>query len=228
MTNRWSRLGPYVPWLAATVLATAGAAVLEVRGADAFDRFLGPLSPTLVVTAAGAAGLVALDRLRARGYWRRAAFARTCRGLAVATAATLPFAAVAIAADAAIGYPRDTNVTGPQAWLFYPSVALVAETVFHLLPLAALAWLSRTHLSGRAITPRAAGLIAATAAVEPAAQVALGTALPLFTAGHVYAFGVVQLVLLRRYGYVPMLWFRLCYYLLWHLLWGTARLELLF
>ena len=40
--------------------------------------------------------------------------------------------------------------------------------------------------------------------------------------------GLVQLTLLRRYGYLPMLWFRVCYYLLWHVLWGEARLQLLF
>jgi hypothetical protein len=56
----------------------------------------------------------------------------------------------------------------------------------------------------------------------------LGSALPAFVAPHVFLFGLVQLCLLRRYGYLPMLWFRLGYYLLWHLLWGAARLELLF
>jgi hypothetical protein len=45
---------------------------------------------------------------------------------------------------------------------------------------------------------------------------------------HVYVLGVVHLILLRRYGYLPMLWFRVCYYLLWHVLWGAARLPLLF
>ena len=64
--------------------------------------------------------------------------------------------------------------------------------------------------------------------MEPVAQLALGSALPAFVVPHVFVFGLVQLVLLRRYGYVPMLWFRLVYYLLWHVLWGAARLSLLF
>jgi hypothetical protein len=36
---------------------------------------------------------------------------------------------------------------------------------------------------------------------------------------------VVQLILLRHCGYTPMLWFRVCYYLLWRVLRGQARLE---
>ena len=116
----------------------------------------------------------------------------------------------------------------PEAWLLYPSIAVVAETAFHLLPLAGLTWVSRSQLTGRGLSPRVWSLILATAAVEPVSQVVLGSALPGFVVPHVYAIGVVQLMLLRRYGYVPMLWFRLCYYLLWHVLWGAARLELLF
>jgi hypothetical protein len=36
------------------------------------------------------------------------------------------------------------------------------------------------------------------------------------------------MLLLRRFGYVPMVAFRLFYYLAWHVLWGQARLGLLF
>jgi hypothetical protein len=142
--------------------------------------------------------------------------------------ALLPFAAAAIAADLTAGFPRDTNVPWPHAWLLYPSIALVAEVAFHLLPLAGLAWVTGSRFRGRRIDTRTMALVVPVAAVEPVAQIALGTGLPAFTVVHVYAFGVVQLLLLRRYGYLPMLWFRLGYYLLWHILWGAARLELLY
>jgi hypothetical protein len=39
---------------------------------------------------------------------------------------------------------------------------------------------------------------------------------------------VAQLLVLRRYGYLSMLSFRVNYYLIWHVLWGRARLALLF
>jgi len=139
---------------------------------------------------------------------------------------TLPFAAVAIGVDLTAGFPRDTNVAWPAAWLLYPAILVVAESIFHLLPLAGLMALTGARLRGRAIDRRALAFMLPTAALEPVAQVALGSALPGFTAVHVYLIGLVQLSLLRRYGYLPMLWFRLCYYLLWHILWGAARLEL--
>ena len=219
----------YLPWVAVAAVASASAGLLQLAGSTSdLERYLGPLPPAATMAAVGAAGLGALVLLERRGYWRRACESRTLRGLAVATAATLPFAAAAIAVDMLVGFPEDTNVRWPAAWLFYPVIAVAAETVFHLLPLAGLTWLSGIRLRGRGLDRRAAALMVPTAAVEPAAQVLLGSALPLFVLPHVFVFGLVQLILLRRYGYVPMLWFRVCYYLLWHVLWGGARLPLLF
>lgn len=225
-------LGPrprcYVPAVVAVGGATAAAVALAATGSTSFERLLGPLPPAATVAATGAIGVGALRFLESRGFWRAASRSRTTRGLAVATLVTLPFAAVAIGVDVAFGFGQDMNVAWPRAWLFYPAIAVVAEAVFHLLPLAALLRLTRWRFADQALDRRAASLILATAAVEPAVQVALGSSLPVFVVPHVYVFGVVQLVLLRRYGYLPMLWFRIMYYLLWHVLWGQARLELLF
>ncbi len=219
----------YLPWVAAAAAATAGAGLLHLAGsASELERYLGSLPPAATMAAISAAGLGALVFLERRGFWRRACDARTARGLAVATVATLPFAAVAIAVDATAGFPQETNVAWPAAWLFYPVIAVAAETVFHLLPLAGVTWLTGIRLRGRTIDGRAMALIVPTAAVEPTAQALLGSALPAFVMPHVFVFGLVQLALLRRYGYVPMLWFRVCYDLLWHVLWGGARLQLLF
>ncbi len=68
----------------------------------------------------------------------------------------------------------------------------------------------------------------AAAAVEPVAQAVLGSGLLPFVVPHVFLIGVVEMLLLRRFGYLPMVAFRLLYYLVWHVLWGHARLELLF
>ena len=204
------------------------AGTLQLAQPTVFERFLGPLPPAVTTAVLGAVGLAALVFLERRGFWRRGSASRTIRGLIVATLATLPFAAIAIVVDVAVGFPRDMNVAWPEAWLLYPAMAVVAESVFHLLPLAALVWLTGSWFAGRRVDRRVATLIVLTALVEPFAQVLLGSALPIFTAGHVFLIGVVQLLLLRRYGYLPMLWFRLGYYLLWHILWGEARLALLF
>lgn len=230
MTNAgWSRrTRGYGPWIALSGAATVAAAALRLGGEDGFERFLGPLPPALTVAAAGAAGLGALRFLERRGFWRRACSSRTLRGLAVASVATLPLAALAIATDIAVGFPQDMNVAWPAAWLLYPAMALVAEAAIHLLPLAGLVWVTGWRWRGRALDRRSWSVMVPVAAVEPVVQVALGSAWPAFVMPHVFLLGLVQLALLRRYGYLPMLWFRLAYYLLWHLLWGAARLELLF
>ena len=202
--------------------------VLGASGRADFERFLGPLSPVLTVAAAGVVGMGALWFLEGRGFWQAALRSRAFRGLAIATVAVIPFAAVAIAVDVVVGFPQDINVGWPEAWLFYPAIAMVAETAFHLLPLAGLVWVTRTRFVGRDLDRRTWGIIIPVALVEPAAQVALGSTLPAFAMPHVFLIGVVQLILLRRYGYLSMIWFRVFYYLLWHVLWGEARLALLF
>ncbi len=218
----------YAPWIAATGVATLGAAALDVGGFTGFQRFIGSVPPTITVAAAGAAGLGALVLLENRGFRNSSSTSRTSNGIGLAVAATIPFAVVAIGVDATMQFPRDTNVALPEAWLLYPAIAVVAETAFHLLPLASLVWLTRSHFTDLRLDRRTWALVLTAAAVEPVAQAALGSAHLGFVIPHVYAIGVAELLLLRRYGYVPMLSFRICYYLIWHVLWGHARLMLLF
>ena len=46
--------------------------------------------------------------------------------------------------------------------------------------------------------------------------------------GNVALVSAVQLWLLRSYGFLAMIGLRLAFYFFWHILWGTARLDLLF
>ena len=229
MSRPWGKwLRSYAPWVAVSGVATLGAAALEAKGFQGLQRFLGPLPPVITVATAGAAGLGALMFLENRGFWRSSTNSETVRGIVVATAAAIPFAAVAIGVDVARGFPRDTNLEWPEAWLAYLAIAVMAETAFHLLPLTGLVCLTRSHFTDLRLDGRAWTLILTTAAVEPVAQVALGSAQRAFVVPHVFIIGVVQLLLLRRDGYLSMLCFRVSYYLIWHVLWGRARLALLF
>jgi hypothetical protein len=54
----------------------------------------------------------------------------------------------------------------------------------------------------------------------------IGTA--AFSAVHLTILGLVQLWVFWRFGFAWMLGFRLAYYALWHVVWGAARLEVLF
>lgn len=217
---RRSRPRSYAPWVAASGAATLGAAVLRAQGSTGLQRFIGPLNPVITVATAGAAGFGALAFLGHRGFWGCRTNSEAVRGSAVATVAAIPLAAGAIAFDVARRFPRDTNLEWPEAWLAYPAIAVVAETAVHLLPLAGLVWLTEMRLDGRMWL-----VVLPTAAVEPSVQVALGSAHRAFVVPHVFIIGVVQLQLLRRYGALPMLWFRVSDYLLWHVLMGAGSAD---
>ncbi len=105
-----------------------------------------PESSTMTVAMAGAAGPGTLVFLEHRGFWRCSTSAQTMRGT-VAGAAAVPPAALAVGVDVARGFPKDTNLAWPQAWLANPAAAVLAETAIHLLPLSGLAWLTRSHFT---------------------------------------------------------------------------------
>lgn len=222
------RLATYGPWMGVSGAAAVAAVALDVAGYDGLERFTGPLPPVVAVAGAGAAGLGALVFLEQRGFWRHDTSFPPLRAVAVAAAAVVPLSAVAIGVDVLRGFPRDTNLPWPEAWAGYLSIAVVAESTLHLLPLAALVWATSARFADDRLDRRTWGLVLATATVEPVAQVALGSAQQAFVVPHVFVFGVVQLLLLRRFGYTSMLSLRISYYLVWHVLWGRARLELLF
>ena len=138
-------------------------------------------------------------------------------------APALLFALVAIATDLAHPFPADINARFPQSLLFYPAIAVIAETAFHLVPLALVFGLTR----------RAAPAILAAALVEPAFQLSAGWSGPahwsdIVTGLNILCISLLQLTLFRRHGFAAMIGFRLTYYLCWHILWGEARLALLF
>ena len=45
---------------------------------------------------------------------------------------------------------------------------------------------------------------------------------------NIFAISVTQLAIFRSAGFIHMYGFRLAYYVLWHLVWGSLRLQILF
>lgn len=211
-------------WLSGLVAATTAGALLLIEP-DAFEQYLGPINPILVVVVAAVAGGGSLRLLEARAWWSAGASSEVRRGILLSTSAALAFASVAIAIDIWLGFPPDLNVGWPRSLLFYPAIAFVAEVGFHILPLALLTILTRWRFTrpGRVW----AGVLAV-ASLEAAFQVSLGSGLDVFVGVHLFAIGVYELLVFRRFGYIPMIWFRLAYYIIWHVLWGHVRLDLLF
>jgi hypothetical protein len=218
MRDRWAVVGP-------TLAATGCAAALAWVRPQVFDRFLGQLHPLLVLPACGLGALLLARPLGGRGFsLQRVGGLRT--GLVRAAAAAAVFGLVVVTMDLLVGFPRGINEPLPWALLYYPSIGFVADTVLHLLPLA----LALLLVGAR--RPWAAMALASLP--EAILQLLAGRAqgspdgLNAFVTVHVFAFGLAQLWLLRRHGYLAMYGLRLSYYLVWHIAWGQLRLQLLF
>lgn len=126
--------------------------------------------------------------------------------------------------DIAIPFPRDINVLPPKSILFYPAIALVAEVVLHLVPLALLAVvITRRKVSAWMFVP--------VVLVEPALQAfsSYETGLQAWLVfGNVSLISAAQIWVFMRYGFGAMFGLRLAFYLFWHVMWGFLRLHLLF
>jgi hypothetical protein len=214
MTSRFDWAG-MLPFVAISVVAVALTVWQVVVDRSVFDRFLGGLDPVGVMVGTAVVGTVALAYLQASSDF--AVSGPGGRIDAVTFIAwTVPlFAAAAIGADLVLRFDEDTNVAMPDALRFYPAIAVFVEIALQMPGDFDLTF-------WRIAIPVA--LIEAVLQASYATSV--GTA--IFSAVHLVVFGVVQVWVFWRYGFVWMLGFRLAYYALWHLVWGAVRLELLF
>lgn len=204
-------------WLALCGIAALASFLLEGSAALRFSAYALGLPPWAMMLLAGFAGAKAI-RLSPKPQKQPD---RQTALLVVLAAFSCGIIALAI--DVISPLPQDINVRGPQALLFYPLIALFAETLFHLAPVAMIA----AHVRDRP------WLWACPAMIEPVFQFTLAhssvpLAVNLAVALNVLLLNGAQILLLRLYGWQAMIGLRLAYYLLWHILWGHARLALLF
>jgi hypothetical protein len=124
-------------------------------------------------------------------------------------------------------FPEDINVLFPRSVLFYPTIGVLAEIVFHLLPATLLLVLFRASIRKHPWV-----LVVLVAAVEPVFQVAFGLEANGLTLRdglvflEVFAFGLVQLRVFLKYGFFAMYVCRIGFYLTWHFWWGSMRLGI--
>lgn len=210
-------LGPYAT-MAALALAVALAAPALPQAP--FHLYFGPLAPLLAMALVAGAGVLAMRQLISAGW--AAPGLPAPPDLLRLFGLGLAFALPTVLLDIALPFPSGINAPLPDALAFYPAIGFVAETVFHLAPLAVI-----SLLFPRAFVPAAL----AVALVEPVFQVVFGGGIDtrnLVMAVILIAFGLAQVFALRRHGFFGAIGLRLGYYLVWHILWGTARLPLLF
>lgn len=218
-----------VPAAVIFVFAVAASVVLSWSNGSVYRFLFGSLNPLVPTAAAALLGAAALRRLALLGWFQ--AGGASGRSVALASVLGAALTVPVILVDLLGGFPAELNVPFPESLLFYPSIAVVAESAFHLVPLALIAtvwrWTSLEFSRGRLFAIGIAALI------EPILQVVWGSELSptwanAYVGIHLLVFNVVALEIFRRSGFVALYGFRVGYYLVWHVTWGYFRVPLLF
>ncbi len=218
--------------LAFAAFAILAAALLDAWETPAFELYFGGIPPVLATALVVSLGFGSLVAIRSNPWFLIDSGRPLAPGLGRATAVALVLTVPVVVVDLMGGFGPGINVTVPRALLFYPLMAVVAECVFHLVPLAVVISLLRT--SSRSLRPSTPTiLISIVALLEPSFQFLGGFSQAplwanLYVAAHVFVFNLLSLWFFRRYDLYTMYAFRLAYYAFWHVAWGYLRLPLLF
>jgi hypothetical protein len=216
-----------------SLASVTAAAVLQSSEAQAFRNYFGSLPPwvaTAVVVTLGAGALVYLETA---GWFAVRGAGPGIRGLLVGGLLAAGFTVPVIVIDFLGGFSRDMNVLAPQSLVFYPLMAVVAESAFHAVPLGVLLLLSARLLPrvSRLKTKRSAILLVAL--IEPTLQTIWASPetpswVTAYVGIHVFAINLTVLYLFSRFDFLTAYGFRGLYYLGWHIVWGALRISLVF
>jgi hypothetical protein len=211
-----------------SAIVVASGVLLALRQPLLYRPYFGGIPPFAAIGVVCLSGWSALYLLDREGTFRiHRAGARGRHVLAGASIA-VPFMLLITSADLILSFPRDINVPLPGALLFYPLMGYVVELFLHAVPLAILMPLAGVILKSWSATKRVWLCIALSAIPEAAFQAAamsVSNVLTIFVTVHLFLFGLTELYVFRRFGFVSMFGFRMSYYAYWHIVWGHLRLE---
>ena len=213
--------------MVASIVAVALTAWQVHTDRSVFERYFGTLNPIAVMIGTSVVGVFALGHLQGTSDFAVLGPGSRSEVIGIMSWTVPALAVVAIGADLIVRYPEDINVAMPDALRFYPGIAMFVEITFHAVPIAALVAILGMPTGLDTTFWRIAIPVAL---IEATVQAVYATSLPttVFSAVHLLVFGVVQVWIFWRFGFMWMLGFRLAYYFLWHVVWGVTRLELLF
>lgn len=220
------------PLLVLCFAAIAGALALHLTGSSAFQPYFGRINPVLGMSAVAVLAISALSFLQSHGWFVVDRPASGLRRFSIPALLASLLAVPVIIVDLAGGFPRDINVLPPEGLLFYPVIALVAETVFHIAPLAVLLFVLPWFVGSSNREGLLVVCVLVAALSEPVFQVVAGLGdspawATAYVAFHLFVFSLLGLWLFYRHGFFSLLALRLVYYLWWHIVWGVLRLRLL-
>ena len=224
----------YLVLVCISLLVLGCVGILYFSDDQPFQRFLGSYNPLLVFLFVVILGFVLMTFFLSQQWFVIYEKENLKAALPLAGLAGL-LGIIMILADTKIIFPADTNILFPDSLLFYPAIGFLVEIIFHLLPLAVLLFVLNSFLKNVTFEHLVWVCIVIISIVEPiyqAAHMASTNRHPpwaiIFVGVHIFIINFAQLSIFRKYDFTSMYFFRLIYYLFWHIGWGYLRLRLLF
>lgn len=208
--------------------------ILYFSDGQIFKRFIGSIHPLIASLVIIISGFILLSFLLYKN-WLAIHKKANLKGLFSRLCLAFLFAPISILVDIKVGFSGDMNILFPKSLLFYPAIGFFVEILFHVLPLTILLFLLTSIFKKISYQKIIWLCIPIVSLSEPVYQT-----INMFSSNHfpvwasvtiflnLFLFNLLQLLIFKRYDFIAMYSFRLIYYLIWHIVWGYLRLELLF
>ena len=206
--------------------------ILSILNPLSFQSFLGNFNPLIIMPILAVLGIFIVIFLLMRKWF--VVFNREnlkAMFLFYIPAIILPFFSILI--DIFFKYPKEIHKLVPESLFFYPVMGYVAEIVFHMAPLSLLLFTLNLLFKSLNFEKGLWFSISIVSLIEPLFQTTFSPShfplwITIFSAVHLYVFNFLQLYLIKRYDFLSMYSFRLVYYMIWHIIWGSIRINILF
>jgi len=216
------------------ILSIIAVFLLNNRDSGIFERFIGGISPVMLFILAGTAGWLVLIRLSKR-YELDIFIPLNFSNIRHVLTAVSIFSLFIVLFDLKFPFPEEINILFPASLLFYPAIAFFVEIVFHLIPILIITEALKPF-QGKIQKQNILKIALIIAAVsEPLYHVFqmlndkyYQTGFVIIIGIHILFINLFQVYLYKRYSFLHMYLFRFCYYMVWHVVWGILRLEIMF
>jgi len=220
-------------WLS-SILAVL-TSILYISDKYIFQEYMGKLNPLITVPIIATLGFFSLSFLVYKN-WLSNHEENNLKYLFYSSIITVILASVMVLVDLnKIVFSENINILFPKSLLFYPVIGFVAEIIFHIFPFTLLVLLAVYFLKKPNKNKIIWISILIVSLIEPIFHIVnmgSGRQYSFWLLGyigiHIYLFNLLQLYTLKRNGFIAMYLLRMIYYLIWHILWGYMRLNILF
>ena len=207
--------------------------LVRIQNRNIFRTHLGSANPLVSIPIIAMIGFVCFSIL-IKQEWFAVFQSVNRKGYRLAAILSIVFCLEAIMLDLVFRFPMGMNIPFPNSLIYYPAVGFVVNILFHVIMVTIVTGLLQLIAPHMTVEKTIWIAILLTAMVEPVYQMIFGakvngwTWLVVLTGVHVMLINLAQLFLFRRYDFVTMYAMRLMFYLLWHIVWGMVRLNILF